>query len=94
MPLRSRTAFAALIMIVGIDAATGAPGLRRKCRGISGLAQGVQGEAAGAGISSDALAALDGVSYDQKVIGADRQAGRFRPKLPEFSGRMVADCTG
>ena len=91
MPLRSRTAFAALIMIVGIDAAAGAPACGESAAGFPAWLKEFKAEAAGAGISSDALAALDGVSYDQKVIGADRKQGVFAQSFLEFSGRMVAD---
>lgn len=47
--------------------------------------------AAAEGVSAGALAALDGVGYDQKVINADRRQGVFTQSFLEFAGRMVAD---
>ncbi len=47
-------------------------------------------DAAAAGISAGTIAALNGVSYDQKVINADRRQGVFAQSFNEFSGRMVA----
>jgi lytic murein transglycosylase len=48
-------------------------------------------EAAAQGISQNAIAALDGVRYDQKVIDADRRQAVFAQSFNEFAGRMVAD---
>jgi lytic murein transglycosylase len=48
-------------------------------------------EAAGEGISTAALSALDGVRYDKKVVNADRAQGVFSQSFLEFSDRMVAD---
>jgi lytic murein transglycosylase len=47
-------------------------------------------DAASQGISADAIAALDGVQYDQTVINADRRQGVFSQSFLEFSDRMVA----
>ncbi len=47
-------------------------------------------EAAAQGISQPTLAAaLDGVSYDQRVIALDRGQKVFKQTFEEFSGRMV-----
>ena len=59
--------------------------------GFSGWLEGFKSEAAAAGISAGAISALDGVSYDQKVINADRRQGVFAQSFLEFAGRMVAD---
>jgi lytic murein transglycosylase len=48
-------------------------------------------EAAAQGISAGAIAALDGVRYDQAVINSDRRQGVFTQSFLEFAGRMVAD---
>jgi lytic murein transglycosylase len=48
-------------------------------------------EASAQGISDNALAALNGVQYDQSVINADRRQGVFSQSFLEFAGRMVAD---
>lgn len=47
-------------------------------------------EAKAAGHSPGAIAALNGVSYDQKVINADRRQAVFAQSFNEFAGRMVA----
>ena len=47
-------------------------------------------DAASQGISAEAIAALDGVQYDQSVINADRRQGVFSQSFLEFSDRMVA----
>ena len=59
--------------------------------GFSGWLAGFKGQAAASGVSAGALAALDGVGYDQKVINADRRQGVFAQSFLEFAGRMVAD---
>ncbi len=59
--------------------------------GFSAWLRGFEKDAAAAGISARALSALDGVSYDQRVINADRRQGVFTQSFLEFSGRMVAD---
>src|SRR6478672_380154 len=47
-------------------------------------------EAATQGISAQTIASsLDGVTYDPKVIGYDRNQKVFRQSFEEFSGRMV-----
>lgn len=47
-------------------------------------------DAAAKGIGAQGLAALDGVTYDPKVIGLDRaQKKTFSQTFEEFSGRMV-----
>src|SRR5918998_817728 len=42
-------------------------------------------------ISTAALAFLDGVRFDQRVVAADRRQGVFSQSFLEFSDRMVAD---
>lgn len=52
---------------------------------------GVRREAAAAGISRDTIdRALDGVTFDQEVIDADRRQRVFAQSFLEFSDRMVA----
>jgi len=52
---------------------------------------GVKREAAAAGISGSTIArALDGVTFDQSVVNADRRQGVFSQSFLEFSDRMVA----
>jgi lytic murein transglycosylase len=47
-------------------------------------------EAAAAGITQRGLNALNGVTYDEKVIARDRQQGVFRQTFEQFSGRMIS----
>ena len=52
---------------------------------------GVKREAAAAGISGSTIArALDGVTFDQSVVNADRRQRVFSQSFLEFSDRMVA----
>jgi lytic murein transglycosylase len=48
-------------------------------------------EAAAQGISPRALAALDGVTPDPKVISLDRRQGVFRQSFAQFSGHRIAE---
>jgi lytic murein transglycosylase len=50
---------------------------------------GVRQEAEAAGISREAIRALDDVRYDQSVVDRDRAQGVFSQTFLEFSGRMV-----
>jgi len=50
---------------------------------------GVRQEAEAAGISRQAISALDDVRYDQSVVDRDRAQGVFSQTFLEFSGRMV-----
>lgn len=73
--------------------ATSAPALAQ-CGGADGFGAWLQqfkNQAAAQGVSARALAALDGVRFDQKVINADRRQGVFSQSFLTFAGRMVAD---
>jgi lytic murein transglycosylase len=48
-------------------------------------------EAAAQGIPARALAALDGVTPDPKVISLDRRQGVFRQSFAQFSGHRIAE---
>jgi lytic murein transglycosylase len=48
-------------------------------------------EAAAQGIPARALAALDGVMPDPKVISLDRRQGVFRQSFAQFSGHRIAE---
>ncbi len=50
---------------------------------------GVRQDARQAGISSNAISALDGISYDSRVIGMDRKQGVFAQTFLTFAGRMA-----
>lgn len=49
-----------------------------------------KGEAKRQGISQRGLAALDGLSVDDKVLAADRRQHVFKQSFEEFSGRMIS----
>ena len=51
--------------------------------------EGFKREAAGQGITTRGLAALDGVTYDANVVARDRKQGVFKQSFEQFSGRMV-----
>ena len=52
-------------------------------------------DAAAQGISAGTIAAgLNGLSYDQRVIQADRNQRHFRQSFEEFSGRMIPPRMG
>jgi lytic murein transglycosylase len=46
-------------------------------------------EAAAKGISKRGLAALDGLTLDEKVLAADKRQGVFKQSFEQFSGRMI-----
>ena len=48
-------------------------------------------EARSKGISPRALAALDGVTFDQNVINSDRRQSVFSQSFLEFSDRMASE---
>lgn len=46
-------------------------------------------DAAAKGISKRGLAALDGLTLDDKVLAADKRQGVFKQSFEQFSGRMI-----
>jgi lytic murein transglycosylase len=84
---------AGLVFLGLASVAASAPAIAA-CPGAAGFPQWLEGfraEASTQGISAAALAALDGVRYDESVIKADRRQGVFSQSFLEFSDRMVAD---
>src|SRR5262249_56108184 len=51
---------------------------------------GFKREAAASGITQRGLAALNGVSYDEKVVARDRHQGVFKQTFEQFSARMIS----
>src|SRR5262249_56964451 len=51
---------------------------------------GFKREAAANGITQRGLAALAGVSYDEKVVARDRHQGVFKQTFEQFSARMIS----
>lgn len=73
-------------------AAMSAPALAQQCGGAEGFGgwlQQFRSDAAAQGVSARALAALDGIRFDQNVINADRRQGVFSQSFLEFAGRMA-----
>jgi lytic murein transglycosylase len=80
-------AFAGAVLIAA------APALAAQCNhkgGFNGFVTEFKKEAAGKGISNRGLAALDGITIDDKVLAADRRQGVFKQSFEQFSGRMIS----
>jgi lytic murein transglycosylase len=72
---------------------TAAPALAAQCNhkgGFNGFVAEFKKEAAAKGVSAKGLAALDGVTVDDKVLSADRHQGVFKQSFEEFSARMIS----
>jgi lytic murein transglycosylase len=54
----------------------------------------IRKDAAAQGISRGAIAGLDGLTYDPKVIRADRNQTHFKQSFEQFSGRMIPPRMG
>lgn len=72
---------------------TAAPALAAQCNAPGGfpafLAQ-IKKEAAAKGVSPRGLAALEGLTFDDAVIAADRRQHVFNQTFEQFSGRMIS----
>jgi lytic murein transglycosylase len=72
---------------------TAAPALAAQCNppgGFTAFLGEIKKEAAAQGISARGLAALDGLTIDDKVLAADRRQGVFKQSFEQFSGRMIS----
>ena len=81
------TALAGAVLIVA------QPALAAQCNhngGFNGFIAEFKKEAASKGISNRGLAALDGITIDDKVLAADRRQGVFKQTFEQFSGRMIS----
>ncbi len=91
MTIRGLRVGLAAAFVLGLLGAGGAA--KAQCQGAEGFPAWLddfKSQAAAAGISAGALAELDGVRYDQKVINSDRAQAVFSQSFLEFAGRMVA----
>jgi membrane-bound lytic murein transglycosylase B len=73
--------------------ATASPALAAKCNppgGFSAFITEFKKEAVAKGISRKGLAALDGLTVDDKVLAADRRQHVFKQSFEQFSGRMIS----
>ena len=60
-------------------------------QGFDGFIESFRKQAASQGVDGEALAALDGISYDAGVIKKDRAQNVFSQSFLQFQGRMVTD---
>src|SRR5450432_3115507 len=84
-------AFAAVLAGAVLIAA--APALAAQCNhkgGFKSFIADFKKEATGKGISNKGLAALEGLSVDDKVLASDRNQKVFKQSFEEFSGRMIS----
>jgi lytic murein transglycosylase len=89
--LKFNAAFAAAL--VGAVVTTAAPAFAAQCNhkgGFAGFIGDFKKEAAAKGIKQTGLAALDGLTVDDKVLAADRNQKVFKQTFEEFSGRMIS----
>lgn len=73
--------------------AAASPALAAKCSppgGFSAFITEMKKEASAQGISRKGLAALDGLTVDDKVLAADRRQHVFKQSFEQFSGRMIS----
>jgi lytic murein transglycosylase len=71
----------------------GAPAFAAQCNhkgGFNGFIAEFKKEAAGSGVSKRGLAALEGLSIDDKVLAADRNQKVFKQSFEQFSSRMIS----
>ena len=84
-------AFAAVL--AGAVLISAAPAFAAQCNhqgGFNGFLADFKKEAAAKGISKKGLAALEGLSIDDKVLAADRNQKVFKQSFEQFSGRMIS----
>jgi lytic murein transglycosylase len=70
-----------------------APALAAKCNppgGFPAFMAEFKKEAVGKGISKRGMAALEGLTVDDKVLAADRRQHVFKQSFEQFSGRMIS----
>jgi lytic murein transglycosylase len=85
---RIATLFSAAIVIAALEA----PALAATCGkgSFDAFMAEFRKDAAAKGISKKGLAALDGLTLDDKVLFADRRQGVFKQSFEQFSGRMIS----
>jgi membrane-bound lytic murein transglycosylase B len=80
-------------VVAGAVLSSAAPAFAAQCNhtgGFNGFIADFKKEAAHKGISQNGLAALDGLTVDDKVLAADRRQGVFKQSFEQFSGRMIS----
>ena len=79
--------------VTGAVLIAAAPGFAAQCNhkgGFKAFLADVHKEAASKGISKKGLAALDGLTLDDKVLAADKRQGVFKQSFEQFSSRMIS----
>jgi membrane-bound lytic murein transglycosylase B len=79
--------------LAGAVLMSAAPALAAQCNnkgGFKAFLAEFKKEAAHQGISPRGLAALNGLTLDQKVLAADRRQGVFKQSFEQFSSRMIS----
>jgi lytic murein transglycosylase len=79
--------------LVSVALMTSAPAIAAQCNhpgGFDAFIAEFKKEAAAQGISRRGLAALDDISFDPKVIAADRGQRVFKQSFEQFSARMIS----
>src|SRR5882757_4085744 len=87
----SNISFAAAL--IGAVFVTTAPAFAAQCNhkaGFAGFITDFKKEATAKGVKQTGLAALDGLTVDDKVLAADRNQKVFKQSFEEFSGRMIS----
>lgn len=87
--MKNLTVFA--IAVSGILAAT--PAFAAQCNapgGFDAFIKDMRKDAQRQGVSPRGLAALDGVTIDDKVLAADKRQHVFKQTFEQFSGRMIS----
>jgi lytic murein transglycosylase len=85
-------------LIAAAFALAAGPALAAGCTndgsGFSEWLAAIKHDAAALGISRNAIGSLDGLTYDRKVISADRNQKHFKQSFEQFSGRMIPPRMG
>jgi lytic murein transglycosylase len=88
-----RSSLLALALLALAVTLSAAPALAAPCgndaAGFEAWVADFKADAAAQGISRNAIGALNGLTYDSKVIRADRNQKQFKQSFEQFSGRMI-----
>ena len=81
-----------LVLGFGVAASALAASCGNTAEGFDGFLSKVKKEAAGQGVTGQALAVLDTVQYDPAIIKRDRAQNVFAQSFLQFAGRMATDA--
>lgn len=80
------------LLACALSCAVALPAAAATCRdprGFDAFLADMRKEASAQGVSAAAVSALDGLTYDQKVISLDQSQHVFKQSFEQFSGRMI-----